>query len=317
MRLTSPFLTCSTRYTKALDAFRKKEKELASKCKDIKVDLAGLESTKNAVEGYRRELQEQLDLEEGLSADKDDINKALEREEEKIKYFNEIVEQVDTAGAELATMQHLHNEHLAALGRMQQMVEEDLTETHTLEDLNAMLEDFDNLTSSKKNEEQQLAQKIQDINTKIEAIHRSELETKAQIGKLEAEKDAYERCLKARVHSMEGLASAYKINLQELTQTQQTTSSTPGFGSLTAPSQSVDTVELLEIAPEDMQSFLRMTQKIEGDMRKKLAEYRARSQAKEDEIQERINTQKFDETALDKGESYTARWCTSRLVAFL
>lgn len=292
---------CSTRYTKALDAFRKKEKELASKCKDIKVDLAGLESTKNAVEGYRRELAEQEDLEEQLSADKKDINKRLEAADKKILYFTKVGDRVASVFATHSDIQSRLNEHKAALKRMRNMVEEDLTDSHTLENLAAMLEGFDDRMSDQKAEEHRLERQMQEINEQIESLHKSEMDMKSKIGKLESEKDIYERQLKERVKSMESIASAYNINLQELTQTQQT--NTSYLGSLTATSQSVETAQLLEISAEDMQCFFRKTKKIENLLKEAALKHRQNVQQEEDSLQSSINKLSGELSALEKGKS--------------
>ena len=57
----------SSRYTKAVDSMRKKEKLYVSQAKDIKADLAGLSSHKHAAQGFQQDLEnaqeafEQLD----------------------------------------------------------------------------------------------------------------------------------------------------------------------------------------------------------------------------------------------------------------
>jgi DNA repair protein RAD50 len=293
-------VSCSTRYTKALEAFRKKEKELTSKCKDIKVDLAGLQSTMTAVEGYRRDLREQQDEEERISGEKDEITKQIEEADKEIEYYTGIVLEISKAQSQLQQIQSRANEHKAALDRQQKMVEEDMSTKHTMQDLRSMLDGFDAKVRSQKAGQETLEIEIEDINREIDTLHKSEMDAKLKLGKLESERDAYEYNLKERIRVMETIATAYNVDLQELTQTQNTNASF--HGSLHAASQSVDTQQLAEISAEDMQSFFRKIETIRGQLTDELSKHKQRVQQEEDQLQKVLIDLGGKLSALEKGK---------------
>ncbi|GKY96139.1 hypothetical protein MPSEU_000573900 [Mayamaea pseudoterrestris] len=273
----------STRYTKALDAFRKKEKDLLSTCKDIKITLAGLDSTKTAVEGYRRELREQKEAEEDLANARINVGKEIETTEKDIDYYEGIVDKIDDIQTELSKMQGMVDQHKAALDRQQKMVDIDMSGTHTLDDLSIMLADYDNSVGRETAKQELVESEIQELNDKIDSLHKSEMDLKSTLGKLESEKETYEQHLRQRLVLMEGIASSYNFSLLEYTQSQQI--NTSFRQSLTAGSQSVDTEQLVEISQEDMQNFFRKAEDLKSNLESDLKKHKHRVQRDEDVLQ--------------------------------
>ena len=85
----------STRYTKAIDVFRKTEKELLVQVKDLKADLAGLSSHRHAAQAFRKELtrhQEQLDQ---LDEEKKQLLADIKEATDEACRANEIIDKVE------------------------------------------------------------------------------------------------------------------------------------------------------------------------------------------------------------------------------
>ena len=85
----------STRYTKAIDVFRKTEKELTSKAKDLKADLAGLQSHKHAAQGLRKDMENQQETLDMLDDQKKQLTDSIKAAEQQEASASAIINQVE------------------------------------------------------------------------------------------------------------------------------------------------------------------------------------------------------------------------------
>lgn len=284
--------------------FRKKEKELLSKCKDIKVDLAAFQGTKNAVDGYEKELRQINEAEENLSEERKDYKEKIVEIDKEIAYYDAIVDKIGRAEQELMQMQGLIDQHQATLKRQQSMVEQDLSDTHSMEDINQMLRGFDVKLKDEISKRDDLESNIQSLNANIDSLHQNEMELKTKMGKLVSEKEAHESRLKDRIRMMESIASAYNFNLQEVTQTQHTNTSLDD--SMNNASQSIETEKLIEISADEMQGFFRRTEEILKALNDDLKAHKEKNQSEEDVIQKYLIELGGELGALEKGKSKLA-----------
>lgn len=197
-------------------------------------------------------------------------------------------------------MQGLVDQHTAALDRQQKMVERDLSETHTLDDLKTMLAEFDGKVEEHTLAQDNLESLVHDLNDRIDTMHKREMDLKTKLGKLESEKETFQTHLRQRVQLMEAMASSYSFSLLDYTQTQAANSSFRH--SLTTASPSADTNQLAEISPEDMQNFFQKMSEIKLQLEDDLRNHREKVVKEEDILQKELIEIGGKLGALQKGE---------------
>lgn len=85
----------STRYTKAIDVFRKTEKDLLGTVKDLKVDLAALSSHRHAARGFQKELSRQQEQLDQLEDDKKQLVADIKEAQQAEMDATEIIDQLE------------------------------------------------------------------------------------------------------------------------------------------------------------------------------------------------------------------------------
>lgn len=286
----------STRYTKALEIFRKTEKDLQSKSKDIKEEIAALNSHKYAAEGFRAELREQSEYEEELAADKSKLTEEIAQIEKEIHKYNDITDKVDEMNAEIDSLKNDLGRHKVALMRQKEMVDEDLTEKYSRDDLVEMLRDFDSKTLRHKEHEEKLLKQAEAIQADIDNYHNQISELRSKIGKFEAEEEAHEKRLKERVTMMESLARGYNVDL-DLSESQNVSF----VATLTNTQTTLDTTV---ISPDDMRGFFRALDRKTEELNEEMKKHRERSQASEDSYQKLFGELNGQLKTLENGTFY-------------
>lgn len=275
----------STKYVKALEAFKKTEKDFANRVKEHMVDVARLQSHKHAAEGFRKELQEQMDEEEAVDREKKDYANKLAEVEETIKKYGDIYRQYEEACEEIRQLENKLNMIRAALAKQQKMVERDMTEEHSLQEIQEMLDKFDEKMANQKQEEEAFVANESEIKSKIAALHKQEMELNGRIGKLEAEKDAHDKNLAEQRNIIERIIQQHNIEL--ITQTQQSIGNMSFIGSV-AGSQIRESLGSQDsnqgIPTEDMESIMRAFQKKESELRRAFDRQKEESARKQQEL---------------------------------
>jgi len=294
----------STRYTKALDVFRKTEKEMNSKVKDLKAELAGLSSHQHAAKEYRKELTEQNEQLESLDDDKSAIKKTIDQCEEELKVYQEIIMQMEGINDEIEVRKNELTQQKCVVEKQREMLEEDLTNKHTVRELQEMLRDYDQKVESEKQRLKDLESDNSRLLNDIENLRKREMEYSSQIGKLSAEKDAHERRLRERFTVMENIAQKYSVNLQ----TSQTQDLNASFASLSATQTTVagdasqDDSLVTSITPEDMQGFFQALDRKDEELKNNLKEHRERYQVQEDQLQSVLTELQGKLSSIESGE---------------
>jgi DNA repair protein RAD50 len=299
----------STRYTKALDAFKKTEKELNGRCKDIKEDMAGLKSHMHAAQGFRSDLREQSEVsimhragillqsshlffiaqyEEDLCTEKNNVATELAELDLEVQRLNDIIGKGEQLQQKIDAIKNQRNSHKMALRKQAEMVEEDLTEKYSLEELETMLREFDNQMMGQKEEEERLQRKAQSIQSDIDNLHKQELELKSKVGKFEAEKDAQDKRLKEQYTLMETIAKHHEIDLDATLSQSQTQTQNTSFVGMSQQSLATTKTTRGQVTSEEMAKFLRVTDRKTQELNDSLKKHRERVQAEEDKFQREL-----------------------------
>jgi DNA repair protein RAD50 len=295
----------STRYTKAIEVFRKTEKEMNAKVKDLKTELAGLASHKYAAQSYQKDLKEQNEQIELLDDEKKLTNETLAETEREMDEAGEIINQMLTIDEDIDRVKNELNRTSSVAEAQRKMLDQDLTETHTVQQLNDMLRDFDNKMASQVGKKDELETELKTIENKIEELRAKEKELNSSMGRYAAEKEAHEIRVKERYTTMENIAQKFNVDLRA-TATQDTygASMTPRSQTQTVVGASQD--DTMTIAPEDMQCFFQVLQKKEDGLKADLKSKRENLQSQEDELQAALTELGGKLKAVESGKSVYA-----------
>lgn len=288
----------SSRYTKALEVFRKTEKDLVNQLKDLKADLASLGSHKHAVDGYRLELSEQEDLEDGLRQDKKELAEQIAQAEAEYAAQQEVIEKIRAVESASFHLKEALGQRRAAIDKQKAMVEEPLWQTCSPEELERRLNDFDGQLARQTELEAEIRRKAAGMQKEIDNLQQKQMQLKAKMGKLEAEKEAYEKLVADRASLLERMSLNHQVELR-VSQTQQ---SNVSFLSLTANSQPTFGSQDESITKDDMRSFFRRFENKEKNLNDLLTSHREKSQRVEDELQEALNDLRGKHKVLENGK---------------
>ena len=279
----------STRYTKALDIIRKTEKDLRNDIKEILIDLSGLDARKDAIRGYKVELAEQNDIEEGLQAEKTDIHTEIERLDARIGRLSETSEKVQSLKEKLERLSHEHHRLATAIDKQKGMLEEDLSLHYSLDEIKEKLRDFDDKVSRHKSEQDALLEKEKSIKSSIDALHSKEMDSKAAVGRWAAKKEAHEQRVKDRFLRMERLAQTFAIDLNDITQLTQGTNASFLAGAANESFYPTQDSASHEITPEAWAAFKRAIKKRKDELDEQLREHQQTSQNEDDGLQREVS----------------------------
>lgn len=279
----------STKYSKALKAFRDTEKEYIAKAKNLEVDVASIASHRHAAKGFRAELQEQHDRIDVLTENKKKIDRQvaavvqdIEAARKKLNALEEANGVIDGKSIELDQEERLVEEK-------RRLVEQDLS-SRGMAKLEGELQDFDQNMQEEVNRKMELERRAKSLERKIDELHALEQKQSAQFGKLQAEQEAQDKKLRERFNKMERIARDYKLDLTQMTQSQANTSSIAASlsQSMVMDDESVD-MTVLTITHDDMQGFIEGLQAKEEELAAAVQSHKARAREEEGKLQHMIN----------------------------
>ena len=274
----------STKYAKALQVFRQTEKDFISKAKDLKADLAGYSAHKQAAQGFKKELEEQSDALESIEESK----KAASQESDTIKArmdeLNDIMDKVGDTEYQIAEHKHGLEKEKLLIKQRRSLVEKDLTTEHSLTDLKLMFSDFRSKMNEQNRKKDDLEDEAKRLEKEIEDGRDQEKQLSSELGRLAAEKDAYERSLRERYNKMESIAQKYEMDLTSMSQSQSQGASFIAASLSQSMIEGDDNETIVTISAEDMQSFFRSLSAKEEELRSVLKETQARNEAESDQI---------------------------------
>lgn len=292
----------STKYSKALQAFRIVEKDFLSNVKDLKVEVATYNAHKQAADAFRKELIEQQEHIDSLGDAKEEVEREIVKVEATMQRLQQIMNEVEDIEMQIESRKNELTQEKVVITKQRSMLEDDLTHKHTLSELKGMLHDFHEKMSVQVLEQQNLKNQVDSLNRDIEQARQDEIDLTSNMGKLIAEKEAHEKRLQQRYRKMEHIAQQYSMDLTQLTLSQGNASflsQTQGDGD--DDNQSLAT--LISISAEDMQCFFQALNTKQAELLEALNESKTRYRAEEDKIQAHLTELGGKLQAIENGSS--------------
>lgn len=290
----------STKYSKALKAFRESEKTFTNRAKDLKAECASLASHRHAAQGFHAELKSQTEQVDILTEQKREIDEEVSKIDKRMKELASLISQVDDVNFQIDEKATEADRERVAIGRQRSMLETDLTKTGLVA-LKRKLRDFDDNVQVDIDKKNDLEERAQMLETKIEELRKSEGDLKQRHGMLLQKKENYDMKLRSRCKQMEKIARVHRLNLTQLSQSQGNASIIATLSqSMTMDDDdaiSFADITLPTINAEDMQGFYEGLSNKEEDLKTKLQS--KKNDARED--QQRLNASLTDIAAQRKG----------------
>mmetsp|Transcript_32482 Transcript_32482/g.56581 ORF Transcript_32482/g.56581 Transcript_32482/m.56581 type:complete len:1402 (+) Transcript_32482:134-4339(+) len=292
----------STRYAKALEAIKAERKSYASTAKDLKVELAGLNSHKHASTGFREELEDCKDkisgIEDKIKICDDDIEqeRATGQEAQKVlAKIDEFTENLDYKRNDMETQEAVYEKQKELLGK------DDLTEKHTYPELKEMLKELnDQRHGNEATRNLELKEtECQDIERGIERLRRKANELNARKGKLEAERDAHSRVLRQRFQVMEEIHKKHKIELDGITQDDDDGTLTQSTATSRMSLSTIFTTNTNAITQGDMEAFQGVVDNKHIELKDMFTTAKKEHRVEEDAMQKAILELQAKKAAID------------------
>lgn len=278
----------SARYTKAIEVFKRKEKSYNSIAKDLKADIAGLNSHKHAAKGFQKELDEQHEVLEEIEETKTTLKRQMAKVGETLKKYEGIIDQCCAIDDEIKAKEEALDRQEAVIQKQREMLDEDLTGTHSIAELKTKLRDFDRTMATQQEQLRELEEERDRILGIVESLRGQEMEISNKAARFELAKEEHEKRLRTRCALLESIAQNYSLDL-ELSQTQADQSFAASVTATSVIASDIGTQDsLISIAPEDMQSFFEALNKKEEELKANLDALKKRSKEADEEIQEVI-----------------------------
>lgn len=282
----------STRYTKAIDVFRKTEKDLLSNVKDLKADLAGLSSHRHAAHGFQKELsrhQEQLDQ---LDEEKKQLIADIKEAEQAQQEADAIIDQVEEIASQIEFASTQHAAKLEMVQKQKEMLgkEQDMTKHHPNTDsLKKMLREYDQQVASQSEELEHLRSQEAEMERSIQKLHEKERALTERKTRLETAREHQQLMCKERFAKMEHMAQTYALDLQLSSENanismdgsfaaSQNASFNTGAGCCDAANPEQN------ITQDDMMNFLKVVDDKEKELQEAYQESKRQHQFEEDKL---------------------------------
>lgn len=292
----------SHRYSKAIEVLRKKEKSYLSLAKDIKADLSGLNSHKHAAQGFRNELETLNESLEELDETKKDISQQLLKSEEEIAEVVEKIEAHEMLESEIVVRENELHQTKCTITNQRDLLDEDLTATHTLSELQTMLNEFDENNSAERDEIDSLSQKLRAVQMKIRSFEEEDNQIGREMAEWEAQRKAHERHVQLRLKQIESLMHSHTLDL-DMTQTQMDQSFVQSLANTTMMSQRghLSQETLLSVTADDMGSFFEALEKKDQELSKNLADHKQKMKSDDSDYYAAIGALKSRKDILENG----------------
>lgn len=180
--------------------------------KELKVDLASLNSHKFAAEGFRKELE---GTEEQASSVKDsieDYDEKIKEASQKIEYFSKILDNIDDLSSSRSKIQSEMKMAQSNLNTLKDTIAQDLTH-HNVDELEAMQRQSDDAVKQKADEFDKKHLLFDNLTKQIHDSRGKMQQLIARQGGLSSERDAYERVVGDRARVIDRTAKEYNISI--------------------------------------------------------------------------------------------------------
>lgn len=281
---------------------------MLSDIKEIKANIAGLASHKHAAEGFRRELREQEEAEEGLGDDKKELQEKLTQVEGEIERYAAIMDKTQNALWDLNDTKGKLSRNMINMNSKKSLIEKKYFETHTMEEIKEMLQDFDEKAKEIKEQESDILAKTTSIQNDIDSLHEKEMDLKSQVGRFQSKKEEHEKRVRRRLQMMEKLTQTYDVQLR-FSLTQGTNASFLAAGmasqSILGGGASQDTMTTSEIGAEDMRSFLTSLDDKGAEFEERLKDHLKVSHEEQDKLSLQLQSLGGKQKAIEEGSFYS------------
>lgn len=295
----------STRYTKALDVFAKLKKEYVITAKDYKAVVAELKSHRHAANQFQRDVDKYNDQMESLEEDLKNSRDAMRENEQEVKRIQAVIDQVEDLVADKEAKQAELLTCESVLSKQRSMLQEDMTEQHSLQELTDMLRSFDTQVDEHLGRKRDLEREMGELQAQVNRYRQQRSDLQAKVGRLQAERDAHQRNLLTRYERMVELGHTYGLDYV-VTQASQSSQLT-GFGggesdmressflslgdaSAVGGAASAEQQDpILDIPKEHMDEYFRAVSRKEEELRRQVADQKARQREQEDQLQKELS----------------------------
>ena len=295
----------STRYSKAIAIFKQTEKDMNAKVKDLFAELSGLKSHQHAAQGFRKDLAEATESLEELDDEKKRIDQDMQQMDEEINKLRDIEIHVSAVEAELDAAQQEKLNQMALVQRLRAMLDENLTQQHSLRELEKMMREYDEKVSNQHEEYENLKARDEEFDQAIAKLQRKNMELTQEKARLDADREGYEKNCRDRYQLMESIAQTYSVDLTQggaATVNLSMDASFAGSQSVAALSQG----SILQITEGDMNAIMQLLEQKEEELKKILAETTDRHQANEDKLLKELAELNANRSSVDAG-TYVGR----------
>ena len=295
----------STRYSKAIAIFKQTEKDMNAKVKDLFAELSGLKSHQHAAQGFRKDLAEATESLEELDDEKKRIDQDMQQMDEEINKLRDIEIHVSAVEAELDAAQQEKLNQMALVQRLRAMLDENLTQQHSLRELEKMMREYDEKVSNQHEEYENLKARDEEFDQAIAKLQRKNMELTQEKARLDADREGYEKNCRDRYQLMESIAQTYSVDLTQggaATVNLSMDASFAGSQSVAALSQG----SILQITEDDMNAIMQLLEQKEEELKKILAETTDRHQANEDKLLKELAELNANRSSVDAG-TYVGR----------
>lgn len=298
----------STRYTKAIDVFRKTEKELNMKVKDLKADLAGLSSHRHAAQNFQRELNQYQEQLEQLDEEKKQLAAFIKEAQETQQKAEQIIASMEDLQNEIDTVEQSHVLKAEMVAKQQQILGKDLmNDVESVDQLTKMLREFDQQVAAQGDRVEDLEEQRQSLEREMAILSKQERQLGEQKARLAASQEQKQARCKERYNKMEGMAQAFSLDLQMSSQGGNLSLMDGSF--ITSQTSAAATTTEVTISKEDMANFFDILRSKERELDEAYNECKARHQAEEDKLVATISDLEARKKSVEAGKFEFQLFC--------
>lgn len=291
----------STRYTKALDSFRKTKKELASRVKDIKADVQEFSAHKHAAKGFRKEKEKQNRVLEELDEEIESHERTVRQSQKDLEKYGEILDAVAEVQRKLSSKRVEHKQLRSVTDKQRSLLERDLTKEQSQQQLEEKLRFFDKEMKNEVSSLLELQREQQKLEADIDALRKQENKLSSSKGMVAAQKEAQNKRLKDRWAMMEKIAHTYSLDLQQsMTQLSARLDSSFNQSQGTAATEPAP-----ELAEEDLRSFFKTLKEKDEELKEGLKNHKAKYREQEEEFNSALQELVGNRNAFENGKCKT------------
>ncbi|CAB9512437.1 DNA repair protein RAD50 [Seminavis robusta] len=282
----------STRYTKALESFRKTKKELTSQSKDIKAEVSGLKSAKSASVIFRKDLDDQKQSLAVLEEKRDEARQDKKDADDEASRLTKIIEKTDKITDRMKDKKQELAQLESRSETQKQLLETDLTED-SMEELVEKKSNFDKEMEKAHKKKNRFARQVESIKAEIESLQQEQINLNSDKGKLAAEKDAHVQRLEKRLELMKNVEKTFGLDLQS---------------SMTQYSRLDDSFSISQhgadpssrFSEEDMKSFFSSLEDKKKELQEELEKHKAKYRNEENECNSALQELEGNKKSFEK-----------------